>query len=103
MHRTIRNRISDTTGFARRAPHPFAGSLLKYPGHVPGERCAAAEGGTPPRRMAARGGRILAAGDFPEARNPSYTGTGDVGPFGVPRAPAAILPWYTKEDLVGRS
>ncbi|HLB68113.1 MAG TPA: tRNA-binding protein, partial [Thermoplasmata archaeon] len=82
---------------------------------------------TPPRRMAAgdrrqsdgpdpmaltwnefrkvdiRVGRILDAGDFPEARNPSYKLTVDFGPLGVKRTSAAILPWYTKEDLVGRS
>jgi len=55
------------------------------------------------RKVDIRVGRILDAGDFPEARNPSYKLTVDFGPLGVKRTSAAILPWYTKEDLVGRS
>ena len=49
-----------------------------------------------------RVGRVLAAEDFPEARNPSYKLTVDFGPLGVKRTSAAIRPWYAKEDLVGR-
>ena len=50
-----------------------------------------------------RVGRILAADDFPEARNPSYKLTIDFGPLGVRRSSAAIRPWYKKDDLVGRA
>jgi len=49
-----------------------------------------------------RVGRILTADDFPEARNPSYKLTVDLGPHGVRRSSAAIRPWYAKADLVGR-
>ncbi len=49
-----------------------------------------------------RVGRILAAEDFPEARNPSYRLTIDFGPYGMRRSSAAIRPWYAKADLVGR-
>ena len=49
-----------------------------------------------------RVGRILAAEDFPAARNPSYRLTIDFGPYGVRRSSAAIRPWYEKADLVGR-
>lgn len=55
------------------------------------------------RRVDVRAGRILAAEDFPEARNPSYRLTIDFGPLGVKRSSAAIKPWYAKEDLVGRA
>jgi len=49
-----------------------------------------------------RVGRILTADDFPEARNPSYKLTVDLGPHGLRRSSAAIRPWYAKADLVGR-
>lgn len=55
------------------------------------------------RRVDARVGRIVAAEDFPEARNPSYKLTIDFGPLGVKKSSAAIRPWYAKEDLVGRA
>lgn len=55
------------------------------------------------RRVDVRAGRILAAEDFSEARNPSYRLTIDFGPLGVKRSSAAIKPWYAKEDLVGRA
>jgi len=54
------------------------------------------------RKVDVRVGHILAAEDFPEARNPSYKLTVDFGPLGVKRASAAIRPWYSKEELVGR-
>ena len=50
-----------------------------------------------------RVGRVLAVEDFPEARNPSYKLTIDFGPLGVKRSSAAVQPWYTKEDLIGRT
>lgn len=49
-----------------------------------------------------RVGRILTAEEFPEARNPSYKLTIDLGPHGVRRSSAAIRPWYDRADLVGR-
>lgn len=55
------------------------------------------------RKVDVRVGRILAAEDFPEARNPSYRLTIDFGTLGVKRSSAAIQPWYTKEELVGRA
>src|SRR5436309_2478439 len=47
-------------------------------------------------------GRIVAADDFPEARNPSYKLRVDFGPHGVRRSSAAVQPWYPRSDLVGR-
>ena len=49
-----------------------------------------------------RVGRVVAVDDFPEARNPSYKLTIDLGPFGTRRSSAAIQPWYEKAALVGR-
>ena len=49
-----------------------------------------------------RVGRVVAVDDFPEARNPSYKLTIDLGPFGTRRSSAAIRPWYEKAALVGR-
>ena len=49
-----------------------------------------------------RVGRIVAVDDFPEARNPSYKLTIDLGRFGTRRSSAAIRPWYEKAALVGR-
>lgn len=54
------------------------------------------------RRVDIRVGKVLTAEDFPEARNPSYRLTIDFGPLGVRRSSAAIKPWYTREELVGR-
>ena len=54
------------------------------------------------RKVDIRVGKVLAAEDFPEARNPSYRLTIDFGPLGVKRSSAAVRPWYTKSDLVGR-
>ncbi len=50
-----------------------------------------------------RVGRIVEVKDFPEARKPSYRLTIDFGPLGMKRSSAAIRPWYTKEELVGRA
>ena len=49
-----------------------------------------------------RVGRVVAVDDFPEARNPSYKLTIDLGPFGTRRSSAAIRPWYEKAALLGR-
>lgn len=54
------------------------------------------------RKIDVRVGRVVAVEDFPEARNPSYRLTIDFGPLGVKRSSAAIQPWYSKEELVGR-
>jgi tRNA-binding protein len=55
------------------------------------------------QRIEMRVGRITDVGDFPEARKPSYRLTIDFGPLGIRRSSAAIRPWYTKEELVGRA
>jgi len=55
------------------------------------------------RKVDVRVGRVVAVEDFPEARNPSYKLTIDFGPLGVKKSSAAIQPWYTKEELVGRT
>src|SRR5438132_11111977 len=54
------------------------------------------------QRIEMRVGRIVAAEDFPEARNPSYKLRIDFGSHGVRKSSAAIRPWYRKEDLLGR-
>ncbi|HET8569237.1 MAG TPA: tRNA-binding protein [Candidatus Limnocylindria bacterium] len=53
-------------------------------------------------RVEMRVGRVVAADDFPEARNPSYRLTIDLGPHGVRRSSAAIARSYRKDELVGR-
>lgn len=54
------------------------------------------------RKVDIRVGKVLAAEDFPEARNPSYRLTIDFGPLGVKRSSAAVRSWYAKADLLGR-
>ena len=54
------------------------------------------------QKIEMRVGRILAADDFPEARNPSYKLIIDFGAFGTRRSSAAVRRWYEKHDLVGR-
>src|SRR5437899_11685473 len=54
------------------------------------------------QRVEMRVGRIVAADDFPEARNPSYKLRIDFGPHGVRRSSAAVQSWYPRGDLVGR-
>lgn len=49
-----------------------------------------------------RVGTIIAVDDFPKARKPSYRLTIDFGPFGVKRSSAAVRPFYSKEELLGR-
>ncbi len=49
-----------------------------------------------------RVGKIVDVKDFPEARKPSYRLTVDFGPLGTRRSSAAVRPWYTKEELLGR-
>lgn len=53
-------------------------------------------------RVEMRVGRIVAVDDFPAARNPSYKLTIDLGPHGIRRSSAAIMPWYARAELVGR-
>lgn len=48
-------------------------------------------------------GRIIDVQEFPEARNPSYKLRIDFGPLGIKRSSAAVLRWYRKEKLLGRS
>lgn len=54
------------------------------------------------QRLDLRVGRIIAVEDFPEARNPSYKLTIDFGPLGTRRSSAAVEPFYTREELLGR-
>ena len=54
------------------------------------------------QKIEMRVGRVLAAEDFPEARNPSYKLIIDFGEFGTRRSSAAVRQWYDKDDLVGR-
>ena len=54
------------------------------------------------QKIEMRVGRVLAAEDFPEARNPSYKLIIDFGEFGTRRSSAAVRQWYEKDDLVGR-
>src|SRR2546427_8837268 len=54
------------------------------------------------QKVEMRVGRIVAADDFPEARNPSYKLRIDFGPHGVRASSAAVQPWYPRSDLVGR-
>ena len=49
-----------------------------------------------------RVGRVVAVDDFPEARNPSYKLTIDIGSFGTRRSSAAVRRWYEKDALLGR-
>lgn len=54
------------------------------------------------KRIEMRVGRVLAADDFPEARNPSWKLTIDFGPHGTRRSSAAVRRWYERGELVGR-
>lgn len=49
-----------------------------------------------------RVGRIVEVEDFPEAKKPSYKLVIDFGRFGMKQSSAAIQPWYSKEELLGR-
>jgi tRNA-binding protein len=54
------------------------------------------------KRIEMRVGRIVGVDDFPEARNPSFKLVIDLGELGLRRSSAALVRWYTKDDLVGR-
>ena len=49
-----------------------------------------------------RAGTIIAAEDFPKAKQPAYQLTIDFGDFGVKRSSAQITKLYDKADLVGK-
>lgn len=49
-----------------------------------------------------RVGVIVAAEEFQKARKPSYRLTIDFGPYGTKRSSAAVRPFYSREELVGR-
>lgn len=55
------------------------------------------------QKVEMRVGRIVDVQDFSKARKPSYRLTIDFGPHGVKKSSAAIRPWYTKEELLGRA
>lgn len=54
------------------------------------------------QRVDMRVGRIVAVEEFLEARKPSYKLTIDFGPLGTRRSSAAIQPWYSPGELLGR-
>jgi tRNA-binding protein len=49
-----------------------------------------------------RVGTILAAEDFPKAKNPAYQLTIDFGDFGIKRSSAQITKLYDKAELPGK-
>lgn len=49
-----------------------------------------------------RVGEVVDVQEFPESRKPSYRMWIDFGPLGVRKTSAAIKPWYSLEELVGR-
>lgn len=49
-----------------------------------------------------RVGTVIAAEDFPKAKNPAYQLTIDFGGFGIKRSSAQITKLYNKEVLVGK-
>jgi len=49
-----------------------------------------------------RVGRIVRVDDFTKARKPSYQLLIDFGPYGTRRSSAAVRPFYTKDELLGR-
>ena len=49
-----------------------------------------------------RVGTILKVEAFPEASNPAYIITGDLGELGKKKSSAQLTRLYMKEDLVGR-
>lgn len=49
-----------------------------------------------------RVGRVVAVEEFPEARNPSYKLTIDLGPHGTRRSSVGVKRWYLPEELQGR-
>lgn len=53
-------------------------------------------------RVEMRVGVIVGVEEFPKARKPSYRLTIDFGPYGTRRSSAAVRPFYSREDLVGR-
>jgi len=55
------------------------------------------------QKVEMRIGRIVDVTDFPEARKPSYRLTIDFGPMGTKRSSAAVQPWYSKGELLGRA
>jgi tRNA-binding protein len=54
------------------------------------------------QKVEMRVGMIIDVQDFHEARNPSYKLQVDFGPFGTKRSAAAVQPWYSKVELMGR-
>ena len=53
-------------------------------------------------RVEMRVGRIVRVDDFTKARKPSYQLLIDFGPYGTRRSSAAVRPFYTKDELLGR-
>jgi tRNA-binding protein len=53
-------------------------------------------------KLEMRVGRVLTVDEFPEARNPSYKLTIDLGPYGTRRSSVAVKRWYFRDELVDR-
>jgi len=54
------------------------------------------------QKIEMRVGRVVSVEEFPEARNPSYKLTIDLGPHGTRRSSVAVKSWYLREELVDR-
>jgi tRNA-binding protein len=54
------------------------------------------------QRIEMRVGKIIDVQPFPEARKLSYKLLIDFGSLGMKKSCAAIGPWYSKEELIGR-
>ncbi len=55
------------------------------------------------QKVEMRVGRVVDVRDFPEARKPSYRLRIDFGRLGRKTSSAAVQPWYSKEELLGRA
>lgn len=54
------------------------------------------------KKLDIRVARVMKVEDFPEARNPSYKLTLDLGPLGMRRSSVAVKRWYRADELEGR-
>ena len=54
------------------------------------------------QKIEMRVGRVVSVDEFPEARNPSYKLTIDLGSLGTRRSSVAVKRWYLREELMDR-
>lgn len=54
------------------------------------------------KKIDMRVARVVKVEEFPEARNPSYKLTLDLGPLGTRRSSVAVKRWYRPDELEGR-